>query len=401
MINAGTVGAYLELDISQFTANLSTAGQMLERFRQEHDDDLRGSDGLGSSILRGLTSGILEAGSAVAAFVRQFGSASESVRNDAEMTGGAVGGLGKHIQTAAQAASKLYSDEIRTAASGVAEAVQGVSSALAENGDSWNTLAKQQESCGVHIRQSAVDASDAVCNAFGGLPDATRSYVQDAWSGMKSELDAGRPALFAAARNDGDGILGGFDSALGGMRGIGGSAVNALRKGMEDRKPAAESTASGIMNAMRSAAGAVSFSGIGGNIVSGILKGINEKKPSLISAATSLAASAAAAAKRTLGIHSPSKVMMELGRYTAEGMEIGLRQGSKNLYRTASAISEETAASLSGISMRGLNIPAHTSGTSDRLDRLLDAVEKLASSRTTMEIDGRCFGRLVRAAELR
>ena len=81
MINAGTVGAYLELDISQFSDNLLTAGQMLDSFRREHDDDFNGSGGLGQSLLTGLTSGLLSAGLALSDFVRQFGSASDSLRS--------------------------------------------------------------------------------------------------------------------------------------------------------------------------------------------------------------------------------------------------------------------------------------------------------------------------------
>ena len=171
---------------------------------------------------------------------------------------------------------------------------------------------------------------------------------------------------------------------------------------MESGRPSLTAAMRSLMGSMVTAAGSVSFTGIGGNIVGGILRGINDKKPSLITSAASLAASAAAAAKRALGIHSPSRVMMEIGRFTAEGMEIGLKQGAKGLYETASAISDETAAALSGISSGGVNLPGvHSANYGDRLDRLdkiLDAVEKLADSQTTMEIDGRPFGRLVRSA---
>ena len=82
----------------------------------------------------------------------------------------------------------------------------------------------------------------------------------------------------------------------------------------------------------------------------------------------------------------------------AEGMEVGLMQGAKGLYETASAISLETAETLGSISTRGVNYAsAHSMNYGDRLDRLLDAVERLADSQTTMEIDGRPFGRLVRS----
>ncbi len=405
MINAGTVGAYLELDISGFTQNLLTAGQLLDHFRKEYDDGFSGAGGLGNALLEGLAAPILAAGKAAVEFAGIFAGASEKVRSDAETVGGAVGGIGENMQTAVQAASRLCSDEIVSSASGVAEAVRSVSAALAENGDAWLVTANQQEGCGERISNSARDCANTVSSTFAELPESTRADMLNTWSGMRDELVSGQPALFAAAKSDGDGILGGVDSALGassasgGMRGAGKNAVDSLRKGMEDKKPNAERTMKGILDSMVTAAGSVSFTGIGGGIVSGILKGMNDKKPSLVSTAASFAVSAAAAAKRALGIHSPSRVMMEVGRYTAEGMELGLQQGAGSLFKTASAISDETAAALSGISSRGLPVSgSYSAGYGDRLDRLLDAVEKLADSQTTMEIDGRSFGRLVRSA---
>ena len=151
------------------------------------------------------------------------------------------------------------------------------------------------------------------------------------------------------------------------------------------------------MTEMHTKMGSVSFTGIGGNVVSGILSGLNDKAPSLLSRAASLAGSIAETVRRTLNINSPSKIMIPMGQAVAEGMEVGLLNGAGSLYETASAISLETAETLGSISTRGVNLSgAHSTNYGDRLDRLLDAVERLADSQTTMEIDGRPFGRLVR-----
>ena len=168
--------------------------------------------------------------------------------------------------------------------------------------------------------------------------------------------------------------------------------------GMESKKTSAVTTAGGIMTGMHTAMGAVSFTGIGGNVVSGILSGLNDKAPSLMSRARSLATGIAGVIGGALRINSPSKVMIPMGEAVAEGMEVGLMQGAKGLYETASAISLETAETLGSISTRGVNYTSvHSMNYGDRLDRLLDAVERLADSQTTMEIDGRPFGRLVRS----
>ena len=404
MINAGTVGAYLELDISQFSDNLLTAGQMLDSFRREHDDDFNGSGGLRQSLLTGLTSGLLSAGLALSDFVRQFGSASDSLRSDAELTGGAIGSIGEHIHDATEAAERMYSDSVKSAAEAVAGAVHDITDALDENAGSWENLSQMQGTCGEQITQSAVSSANTVCSAFGQVPGKTQGFMLDSWVGMKSELAAGKPQLVSAAKSDGDGILNGVDNALGssspsgGMRALGSRAIGLLCTGMEDKRENARSSVKGIMDNMLAAAGSVSFTGIGGNVVSGILRGINEKAPSLMVRATSLAAGIAETIRTALHVNSPSKVMIPMGQAVAEGMEVGLIRGAGSLYRTASAISLETADALGDISLpsQGYSALSPAGDRIDRLERILEAVEKLADSPTTMEIDGRSFGRLVR-----
>ena len=189
----------------------------------------------------------------------------------------------------------------------------------------------------------------------------------------------GAPAPRAEAKKDGEGL--------------GASLIG----GVEGKKSDALKSVTGLMKSMVTAAGSVSFTGIGGNVVSGILSGLNDKAPSLMNRARSLATGIAGVIGGALRINSPSKVMIPMGQAVAEGMEVGLMQGAGSLYETASAISLETAETLGSISTRGMNLSGvHSTNYGDRLDRLLDAVEKLADSQTTMEIDGRPFGRLVR-----
>ena len=261
-------------------------------------------------------------------------------------------------------------------------------------------MATSIEANGQQVPDEMKKIADETLAQWDSLPDETKEQAKNMMAGVLNELEAANPELYEAAEANGDSYINAFKAKMGiaspskVMQEMGQNTIQGFSLGMEDEKPNAESTITGIMESMVTAAGAVSFTGIGGGIVSGILKGMNDKKPSLITTAASVAA---AAAKRALGINSPSRVMMEVGRFTAEGMEAGLLKGAESLYHTASAISLETAETLGSISTRGMNLSGvHSTNYGDRLDRLLDAVEKLADSQTTMEIDGRPFGRLVR-----
>src|SRR5690606_31392038 len=64
----------------------------------------------------------------------------------------------------------------------------------------------------------------------------------------------------------------------------------------------------------------------GKNIIHGMINGVSSMAKSLVSKATSVVKSAVNAAKKTLGIKSPSRVFMDIGRDTGRGLEIGLEK---------------------------------------------------------------------------
>lgn len=87
----------------------------------------------------------------------------------------------------------------------------------------------------------------------------------------------------------------------------------------------------------------------GAQTTAGYADGILSGKSSVISAATSVANSAINTFKSTLGIASPSKVMMEIGQFTGEGYAIGLQESMANAVLVARRMTGEiiTAANMS------------------------------------------------------
>ncbi len=75
---------------------------------------------------------------------------------------------------------------------------------------------------------------------------------------------------------------------------------------------------------------AASFFSIGANIVQGIIDGVTAGAGALVDAVTNLGTTAYNTLKNTLGIHSPSKVFMDLGGHTAAGFALGVDKGAAN-----------------------------------------------------------------------
>lgn len=84
------------------------------------------------------------------------------------------------------------------------------------------------------------------------------------------------------------------------------------------------------------------FEPIGKSIIDGIIKGINnkEKNDAIKSAAKAAAKAAYEAAKEELGIKSPSRVMMEVGKYYAEGFAKGITENANTVVGAARGLAQ-------------------------------------------------------------
>lgn len=85
---------------------------------------------------------------------------------------------------------------------------------------------------------------------------------------------------------------------------------------------AASQFASSLINGLTSIPGQVVS--IGSNIVQGMINGITGAAGRLVDAAKNAVGNAIDGAKKLLGIHSPSRVFREIGRYTMQGAALGV-----------------------------------------------------------------------------
>lgn len=77
---------------------------------------------------------------------------------------------------------------------------------------------------------------------------------------------------------------------------------------------------------------------IGADIIDGLVKGLGSMIGSVKAKVSEIAGAIPSGVKKFLGIHSPSRVMMALGGYTAEGMALGIGGGLKDVQQMAGAM---------------------------------------------------------------
>lgn len=162
-----------------------------------------------------------------------------------------------------------------------------------------------------------------------------RSAVSSAWESIKST------------------VSGVVDALVGFFTGTVPNAINTLVTGI---KSIPDKVVSIFQN--------FSWGSIGSNIISGIANGISSGASAIISAARSAAQAALNAAKRFLGIASPSKVMRDqVGKFIPEGMAIGIEANTKPLTDAMHGLSELTTGTIQADLARSTN--AKVSSTSN------------------------------------
>ncbi|MFA5433209.1 MAG: tape measure protein [Candidatus Paceibacterota bacterium] len=104
---------------------------------------------------------------------------------------------------------------------------------------------------------------------------------------------------------------------------------NGISNKLSDIKDAAINIVSNVLSGI---GGKLSeFTSMGSNLINGLKRGIQNAAGSVVSAARGVVSDAISAAKNLLGIHSPSKVFADIGKYSDEGFIQGLKSYSSKV----------------------------------------------------------------------
>lgn len=189
------------------------------------------------------------------------------------------------------------------------------------------------------LGQLALGILQAVPDLISHIPDIVQAIVAVFtaynWAALgkniitffKNGITSMISAVKSAAKNVQNGIVNTIKNLPSTLSNLGKNAVsklaNAIASGISNIVGKAKNIVSGIKNAFTS----FNWGSIGSNIISGIANGIAGAVGGLVNAAINAAKSAFNAAKRALGIHSPSKLFRDkIGKMMALGMGIGFEK---------------------------------------------------------------------------
>lgn len=177
----------------------------------------------------------------------------------------------------------------------------------------------------------------------------------------------------------GEGIVSGVETGISGKAVS--STFSSAASSLYSAISSAFNTALGISGGgfFGGAASASKFKDVGKAICQGVADGINANTSTIKTAATQAANAALTAAKKKLGIHSPSKAFAEIGGYMMEGMSNGLDTAKGGVMHTIASIADAVTSGFDG-TLESPEIQVASDVLSTGLDAVANKLSAIAST---------------------
>lgn len=179
------------------------------------------------------------------------------------------------------------------------------------------------------LKSAATVLANAVTTTWSGKSSAFQSTGQTAAKALQTGLTNGRSGVQSAGQNLAAAAINGFSGQSGKISAIGLTAAYSLASGISSGRGSVTAAATNVAYAAQSAMRISGWYGLGWNIAQGVADGLTAGSYLITKAARQAARDALKAAKKELGVQSPSKVFREqVGMMIPAGMAQGIALGT-------------------------------------------------------------------------
>ena len=195
------------------------------------------------------------------------------------------------------------------------------------------------------IVDAAIDTVTAFINAvsdnLGDVIDAGIDLALDFIEGIADGISNNKDRLEAAVEKAINAMI---DAAIAVITGAfnsftkyGGDLLRSFCNGIKNKYNDVKTAVTGAIDRAKQACSRCGTALVqaGRSLIDGLKQGIQQKAKAIYDAASSVVTKAINAAKSALKINSPSKVFIEIGRYTTEGFAVGLDKYARNATKSA------------------------------------------------------------------
>ncbi|MRX54705.1 phage tail tape measure protein [Bacillus idriensis] len=177
--------------------------------------------------------------------------------------------------------------------------------------------------------------------------NAIKSLVTTVFNAIKSIIQASMSGVTGVISSAWSLIRSIFSTVVGALRTILTSGFSGMRSAVSSAMSAIKSTITSMWGSIKSYFASIDLFSIGYNIIKGLMNGMTSMAGSLMQKAKSIAGSITKTIKGALNIHSPSRVMVELGGYTTEGLAVGMMSELKRVQSAAGKLATSAVPSMS------------------------------------------------------
>lgn len=190
--------------------------------------------------------------------------------------------------------------------------------------DSWESTKTAVAETWQNMKQGAIDLWNSVKQYFADLWQSTKENAINTWKSIKQ-------GVADAWENTKDAVVNTAKNIVKGAA----QAWEDLKTGVSNAIDKVKETFDQIRQ--------IDLLQIGKDIIDGLVKGIKGKIEDVKNAVKDIAGSITGKIKDILNIHSPSRVMAELGMFTSQGLANGMLDGARYVDRASSQIADRAS----------------------------------------------------------
>lgn len=190
--------------------------------------------------------------------------------------------------------------------------------------DAWNALKTWLSETWESMKQGAIDTWNSVKQFFVDLWVSIKTNTINMWNAIK------------------DGVTTAWENTKNAVINTAKSIVDGAAQAWEDMKTGVSNAVDRVKETFDTIR-QIDLLQIGKDIINGLVNGIRSKIDDVVNAVKDIAGSITGKIKDILNIHSPSRVMAELGMFTSQGLAEGMLDGARYVDRASSQIADRAS----------------------------------------------------------
>lgn len=236
----------------------------------------------------------------------------------------------------------------------------------------WSSIKSGTSSAWSSIKTTVTSAFDGAKTSVTTAAATLKTNLGNAWNTLKTNTAQTWTNIKSSVSTAVSNLRTDTTTKVNGIRTTVQTAWTSLSSATSSAWSGIQSSVMGKWNALKSSMQSTSWYSVGSNICSGIASGINAGWSWLTSRVSSLASSLLSAAKRALGIRSPSRVFRdEVGENIGLGIAEGVTDTKANVLKAVSSVAQSATDGIEGSKIK-LGVDSSISGLGVVADKLAD-----------------------------